>query len=69
MGLVDEYERIEQGRLLWNYKDTVTQYIQQVKTRLDQMIAAKVIYPEATAEIDALVLQAKNALTNLANQY
>jgi len=69
MGLLDDYEKIEQGRLLYNYKESITAELQQIKSRLDSMVAAKSKHPEAVVEIDGLIAQAKTALNNLAKQY
>ncbi len=69
MGLVDDFERIQQGRVLWNAKESVTEYLHQIEIKLDSMVAAKIEYPEAAVEIDGLLALGKMALTNLANKY
>ena len=69
MGLVSDFERIEQGRILSNYKDSIVNNIQGIRTKLQIMVTAKTTYPEAAAEIDALIAQAKTALIDLANQF
>lgn len=69
MGLLDEYNRIEAGRLIKVYKEDVVRHIEQIRIRLQHIVNAKVTYPDVTEELDGYITQAKNALSNLINQF
>lgn len=69
MGLLDDYERIDKGRELSQWKVNITNYVQSIRERKNLMIAIKNDYPGDAAEIDALLAQLKTALTNLANEF
>ena len=69
MGLIDEYERIDLGRKLAQYKENAQNYIQHIRNRLDEMLVIRADNPADAAEIDALIGQLKGALQNIIDTY
>jgi len=69
MGLIDEYERIDTARKLYQYVGNITNYVKITKDRLNDMVAIKTESPSDAPEIDALIAQLKAALQNIIDTY
>ena len=69
MGLIEDHERIEAGRMVKDWKATAVTNINHVQLVLDKVVAMKTTYPDVAVELDGYIAQAKIALQNLINRY
>lgn len=69
MGLIEDHERIDAGRRLFAYKERVVNFIQQIRLNLDNVNQIKTDYPADVSEIDGYIVQMKNALQQILNDY
>ena len=69
MSIASEYERIEDGRLLNNYRNTALNFIGQLDTLFNNVKTMITKYPEDATELNGYITQLKTAVTNVLSKY
>lgn len=69
MGLIEDFEKVEAGRVLKQYVDSVAGKITEIRVMLDELAGYRATYPVAVTEINAKLAAAVGALTSLVERY
>jgi hypothetical protein len=69
MGLIEDFEKVEAGRVLKQYVDDIAGKITEIRTMLDELAGYRAIYPVADTEINDKLNAAVGALIALAERY
>jgi hypothetical protein len=69
MSIASEWERIEDGRLLNNYRNTATNFIGQLDILFANIKPMVTKYPADATELNGYIAQLKTAVTNVLNKY
>ncbi len=69
MGIVEDFERIDMGKNITNWKTGVQTQLTRIDAVFAQLVQAKAVYPADATEIDGYIAQLKTAMQNVVNKY
>jgi hypothetical protein len=65
MALITNYEKVEAGRLLKEWRATINSDVTHIELLLNKMAKLSADFPEDKAEIDAVTAESKSKLSAL----
>jgi hypothetical protein len=69
MALVADWQKIDDGRLVKNYIDGFTTFLNNMDTMLANVKAMATKYPSDATEVDGYISAAKTAIQAVLNKY